>query len=342
MFIKLTKLIIIIFFVLIPYQAMASEIGFVDNNIWLSKEEILAGDNIKISSIIINSDQRTLEGNVMFFDNDIAISNPFVFNLVGGKDESRIFSVEWLATHGNHKFKARITDAFFTNDQGNKIPLDDGMISKSTELIFVDKDSDADGVPDKQEEKNGTDPNNKDSDGDGDFDNIDPDPLDAKNFKGADFDKDGISDAVDTDNDNDGVYNWDEEARGSDPFQYDTDHDGCSDKDDFYPTDPKKCDKIEKTKNNNTQKTVVQNINYSDNEEETTDEQIDVKDDSKFYVISNKKIELDTSQKTTNIHKNNKFDYLKNSTFFKVVAILTILSIAAMFTFLYLSFKKEK
>jgi len=237
--IKLIKFTIIIFFIASNNYALASKIGFIDNNIWLSSDEILINNTVKVSSIVINNSDDILEGYVIFFDNDVAINEPIYFNLASGAE--KIVSTQWTATYGNHNFVAKITDAVFIDEENNIITLGDignDIKSEATILIFADKDSDNDSIPNEEEKENGTDPNDSDSDDDGESDDIDPDPLDSTNFNGPDTDGDGISDYADTDIDNDGLYNWEEDAKGSDPAKYDTDGDGYGDKEDDFPTDP--------------------------------------------------------------------------------------------------------
>jgi hypothetical protein len=215
----------------------SNAIGFVSSNIWLSKTAPLEGDEIKIYSVLVNDNDFDFEGNVTFLDNNNAVSSEIPFALDGGQS-SEVISIEWTAVYGEHRFKAVISDAYFIDETGNKEPIDGDMISHVTDVIYVDVDSDNDGVPDQQEEDQGTDPNNPDTDGDGEDDGSDPDPTDSGVFSGPDTDGDGVSDASDSDIDNDGAYNWDEEEAGSDPYVYDTDNDGYSDGEDAYPTDP--------------------------------------------------------------------------------------------------------
>lgn len=218
--------------------ASAAKIGFVNNNIWLSKEKPLVNDSVKIYSIIINSDEKDIEGDILFYDNDIAIGNKIHFVLVAG-GTSRIISTDWRAVSGNHQFKAMISDAVSIGTDGSKTPISGNIVSQ-TEIIYVDIDSDGDGVPNQEEMKNGTDPNNYDTDGDGYNDGQDPNPTNPAIFNGPDTDKDGISDKVDSDIDNDGLYNWEEKNIGTDPYKYDTDGDGYSDKEDAYPFDSRR------------------------------------------------------------------------------------------------------
>ncbi|MFQ5842604.1 MAG: hypothetical protein ACE5I8_09225 [Thermodesulfobacteriota bacterium] len=83
-------------------------------------------------------------------------------------------------------------------------------------------DSDGDGWTDEEEERAGTDPNNKDTDGDGIWDPQDPNPLVAEEEEVVDSDGDGWTDE-------------EEERAGTDPNNKDTDGDGIWDPQDPNP-----------------------------------------------------------------------------------------------------------
>lgn len=242
-FLKISLFIFL--FILANNQASAVGIGFVSNNIWLSDESPMEGDNIKIYSVIVNDDARDLEGEIVFFDNDTAISVALYFYLEKN-GTSEVVSINWDAVAGEHQFRALIQNANFILADDSRISVDGFIMSQSTEIIFVDIDTDGDGVGDQEENNNGTDPLNPDTDGDGENDGVDPNPNNSQIFFGPDFDNDNISDAVDTDLDNDGLYNWEEDGIGTDKYDYDTDNDGYNDKEDLYPLDPKRWDSVKK------------------------------------------------------------------------------------------------
>ena len=249
-----------------PSFVFAANVGFVSSNIWISDNNPIAGDLVKVYSVIVNDDVRKFKGQVEFYDNDILISNSIPFDLAGG-ESSQVISQEWMAIYGNHKFKAAIKNAYFEDNNGVQELVDISVLSQVTDIVFVDVDADSDGIPDSVEIAQGTDPKNVDSDGDGESDSIDPNPLDSKVFSSEDLDGDGVADTKDTDIDNDGLYNWEEETLGTDPMKYDTDHDGYSDKVDAFPLDPLKW-----------QSEVIQDIqdNSHDLPENPTEENIEV------------------------------------------------------------------
>jgi len=233
---KYLKLFIII--LLFPLSAFAVEnAGFVNNNLWFSRtENVLSGDNIKIYTNIINDGYTQFRGILTFTRDGQDLGNSIVFSL--DKEKSQLFTYNWVASAGNHQFGAKIMDAFAIGEDGVERPISNDNLSVFYgENFFVDIDSDGDGLGDSMENSIGTNPSGADTDGDGYNDKNDSNPLDSKIFPGLDTDSDGISDLVDTDIDNDGLYNWEENELGTDPMKYDTDGDGIGDKDDFYPLD---------------------------------------------------------------------------------------------------------
>jgi hypothetical protein len=108
---------------------------------------------------------------------------------------------------------------------------------------YLDLDSDGDGVSDRDEVRNGTDPTDADSDDDGldDGDEVlgSTDPLDPDTDNDGLNDGDEISagtDPLDPDSDNDGLNDGDEIGSGADPLDPDSDDDGVLDGRDPQPT----------------------------------------------------------------------------------------------------------
>ncbi len=222
----------------LTWAAPSQAAGFVSANLWLSNEHPLVGSSVKISSVIANEDPHIF-GGLIQFESDGQIIAPAENFELAGNDNSRVFSVTWNPTAGQHTVRAVLTATYFIGAQSQHLPTDGNVISNSLG-VFVDVDSDGDTIPDQQETANGTNPQSADTDGDTDPDNTDPAPSNSKVFSVPDGDGDKIPDALDSDLDNDGLYNWEEDALGTNPRLFDTDGDGVGDKQDAFPLDSRR------------------------------------------------------------------------------------------------------
>ncbi|MGB0653196.1 MAG: Kelch repeat-containing protein [Thermoplasmatota archaeon] len=170
-----------------------------------------------------------------------------------------------LAENGRQDWIARYdptTDQLFTSSEtlpsarfaagaafldGASYVLGGWTDSQSREIVRIEQDScivdtDEDGLSDSDEAALGTDPNDPDTDDDGWLDGAEvdcsKDPLDGASTP-TDFDSDGICDALDDDNDNDGLTDEEELALGTDPHDPDTDDDDLNDRrEGVFGTDP--------------------------------------------------------------------------------------------------------
>jgi MYXO-CTERM domain-containing protein len=112
-------------------------------------------------------------------------------------------------------------------------PSNDPCIASACDPVskVCDRDTDNDGLTDLAETRIGTNPNNPDTDGDGIKDGIE---VGSNSAKPNDTDGDGKIDALDTDDDGDGVLTKDELGAGGAATAQDTDGDG---KKDYLDTD---------------------------------------------------------------------------------------------------------
>ncbi|MDO8463426.1 MAG: hypothetical protein Q7S96_04130 [bacterium] len=247
---------IVFFLALVPF-AVGAEVGFVRSNIWLSKTAPTEGDAVTLYAIVVNSGDERLEGTAQFrqVDTGAAIGSPLTFGL-DPNGTSSILSTVWIAVRGDHQFQAQITRAETVSASGTRAPIAGGVLSETTAVIHVSVDADGDGVTDEEETEQGTDPNDDDTDDDGvddgvdnepldpdadddgDLDGTDPAPNDPTIFTPPDTDGDGIPDGEDSDDDNDGLYDFEEGIIGTDPRNPDTDGDGVRDREDAFPVDP--------------------------------------------------------------------------------------------------------
>lgn len=191
---------------------MAGDVRVPDNVILGSKIRIYVsvhnGGNIDLTGVVKFYDERTQS----FMGPDQPISA-----LKGSTDD--VF-MDWEAKdYGEHPISVRIIpwQEALDNPNNNKI----------TKVIFIDKDSDGDGIGDR------VDP---DDDNDGT-----PDSQDA--FAGnpnesADTDNDGIGNNSDPDDDNDGVPDAQDAFPTDKNESKDTDGDKIGDRRDSFPADP--------------------------------------------------------------------------------------------------------
>ncbi|MDD5152939.1 MAG: hypothetical protein PHS95_03035 [Candidatus Pacebacteria bacterium] len=152
--------------------------GFVNSNIWYSKDSFFAGDKVRIYTVIFNASAYDLTGSVEFFDNDSSIG--LVAFSIAGSGRAQDIWVDWVAKEGKHVITARIPVANISGADGKKrsATIENQQAGKSELTIDLDTDKDGignkddpdddnDGVSDIDEIKNGTDPLKKDTDGDG-------------------------------------------------------------------------------------------------------------------------------------------------------------------------------
>ena len=121
------------------------------------------------------------------------------------------------------KNTAKLTEQMPSNNQPTLPAI---PIKPASEIDLASIDTDGDGLSDADEKRVGTNPQKTDTDGDGFPDN---EELGAELSSPIDTDKDGIIDALDDDDDNDGLSTLLEGKIGTSTLLKDTDGDGISD-----------------------------------------------------------------------------------------------------------------
>lgn len=126
----------------------AGSIGFVQGNIWYSKDPFFAGDTVRVYSAIFNGQTDDIVGSVTFYDNGEALGS-MPFTATSGK--LREVWTDWKATTGEHTISAKITEAFISKVGTEKKPValattESGIISRD-----VDSDTDADGIGNRED-----------------------------------------------------------------------------------------------------------------------------------------------------------------------------------------------
>ncbi len=99
---------IALFAVALSAQA-AGSVGFVQGNIWYSKDPFVAGDLVRIYSGVFNSGSEDIVGEVAFFDNNLSIGTTKFSATTGGRLQE--VWIDWRASVGEHVISAKITRA---------------------------------------------------------------------------------------------------------------------------------------------------------------------------------------------------------------------------------------
>jgi hypothetical protein len=158
----LTALILIALF--IPTAASAAELnaGFV-HGLWYSEKQLIAGETVRIYVALRNNTEHDLTGTVRFEDDEKRIGTTDIRALPGRLVEAWI---DWKPTYGEHTLKATLTDVEL-HPVGGKTESGEPASTLAEDIVFVDYDTDKDGIP-----------NETDGDDDGDGVN-DEDELEA-------------------------------------------------------------------------------------------------------------------------------------------------------------------
>lgn len=223
-----------------------TDLSLAEADITFSKEGPFEGDLIRIFARVHNLGDTDVYGYVIFSDNKKELSGPQPISVKAGTYDDAF--VDWKVASGNRNIEVKILDLNLPDEDlnNNKTVVKEYFIDKDTDEDGIgdkkDEDDDNDGLADKQELAAGTNPLNSDTDSDQAKDSIDAFPKDKTEWQ--DTDKDGLGDNKDLDDDNDGVFDFEEIYElGTNPLSQDTDDDGLLDKQELdKKTDPKKED----------------------------------------------------------------------------------------------------
>lgn len=239
---------------LVPVGFAASgDLAIYAADVTFSTNYFYQGTPVRIWASVSNNSEYDLLGSVIFSDQNGQINGNQPISVLSDKTDD-VF-VDWTpAGYGTYT----ITVTAYPTDTTNDDPSNNSI----SKIIYVEQDSDRDGIPNAQDEDlDGDGVNNEDdlypedpnewqdSDGDDIGDNADPDDdndgvLDeADDFPtepeyAYDQDGDGTADQEDEDLDGDGVPNKEEIKNGTNAMVADTDGDGVNDGSDHFPTDP--------------------------------------------------------------------------------------------------------
>lgn len=181
---------------------------------------IIVGSTVRIYATVKNNSDQDLFGTVKFYDEN---RNKFIgedqpVSVISNSTDD-VF-VDWNASSiGDYPISVRVIpwEEDGDNPDNNKI----------TTSIYVDLDSDADGVPNRQD---------PDDDNDGVLDVNDAFPRNPA--ESQDTDGDGIGNNEDEDDDGDGLVDVEDLFPADSSETIDTDGDGIGDNADAFPNDP--------------------------------------------------------------------------------------------------------
>ena len=167
----ITFLVFALFFACFSVQAqtkMLKNIGFVQENIWYSKDPFFEGDTIRIYTAVLNASQYDFKGTLEFFAGGKSVGKSN-FSLVSGAFQ--VLWADWVAEGGSKKVYASITEAKISLPGGveETVVLENAktgeietLVDKDTDKDGIgnqlDKDDDNDNLSDSEEAQKGTNP----------------------------------------------------------------------------------------------------------------------------------------------------------------------------------------
>lgn len=233
--------------------AASGDLALNEANISFSQSFFLEGTTVRIWASVQNNSESDLLGSVRFSTQDGVVgSDQPVSALAGSTDD--VF-MDWTPNaYGYHSVTITVYPWDTTSDDpSNNTVQKTVYVEMDTDYDGVansqDEDDDNDGVIDEEDQYPLDETESTDTDGDGTGDNADTDddndgvldedddlPLDP--LYSSDQDGDGIADEIDEDLDGDGLSNEDELSTGTSSGTADSDGDRVNDGDDPFPTDP--------------------------------------------------------------------------------------------------------
>jgi len=111
--------------------------GFVQSNIWYSKDVFYAGEKVRIYTVIFNGSAYDLSGSVEFLDNGTLVGKADFALASGGR--VRDLWVDWKATEGSHTINARFVNVVSDGPNGKQaVSLGVSEAGKSERVVELD------------------------------------------------------------------------------------------------------------------------------------------------------------------------------------------------------------
>jgi hypothetical protein len=147
----------IILSLFLPLCALAAEqnAGIVQG-LWYSSDEPIAGESVRIYVAIRNNTGSDLSGTVEFFDNDKRIDHKNIAALDGRIIESW---ADWTPAYGTHTVAANLSRVVLSH-AGTSTQVSETVSSLAKDTMFVDRDTDGDGIGDVRDQDDDNDGTN--------------------------------------------------------------------------------------------------------------------------------------------------------------------------------------
>lgn len=141
------KFLIILIFLLSSNLVSAATIqttGFIPGPVWYSKDPLVAGDTVKIHTVIWNGDTKELSTRVEFYDKSVVLG---ARDVVVPASELKDVSIAWVVTAGDHYISAKIISSSINN--GGKKELTTVSLKETAQdhLFIPVSVKEVDGVP---------------------------------------------------------------------------------------------------------------------------------------------------------------------------------------------------
>lgn len=208
---RMSKYFFLIAAFLFPFTTFAAlqDLEVRTQDILFSKEQVVAGDHVRLYVKIHNVGTEDISGFVSFFQGTVPVGNSQVISSVAGGAPDEVY-VDFVVPASDFNIRAEIqgTDPADQNDNNN---------TAITQMFHPIIDDDRDGI-----------------------ENTSDNCPQASNPNQLDSDSDTLGDACDDDDDNDGLSDSVENELGSNPLAKDSDNDGVADPNDAFPTDATK------------------------------------------------------------------------------------------------------
>lgn len=125
------QLLFLIFLILptLSFAETGLSAGFAPSSVWISRSSVTAGDSVNIFTVIYNSSEEGVSGDLIFLVDEKSIGVKH-FTLTSGETQAQ--SLPWITSSGQHTISAKIENSLSTKTNTNQ-----NLASKATGSITV-------------------------------------------------------------------------------------------------------------------------------------------------------------------------------------------------------------